>query len=216
MPCTAVSDGERLHSARQGRDGKAGPSIAQLSDQELLEGIRRSSEAHFGELYGRYFQRIYSFVYTRMRNHADAEEVVQETFTAVFRSFDSYRGQASLLSWIYGIAKNTANNHLRRAKSHGLGMERAEAELLFPSHSPSTYTPEEQLGMRRYGEAIQRELGSIAEWQSEVFVMRHLENLSIREISERTQRSSDSIRSSLYRVKRILMETAEPTAALVP
>ena len=187
-----------------------------MSDQELLEGIRRSSDAHFGELYKRYFQRIYSFVYTRMRNHADAEEVVQETFTSVFRSFDSYRGQSSLLSWIYGIAKNTVNNQLRRAKSQGQGLERAETEQLLPMHSLATCNPEEHLGMRRYAEAIQRELGSVAEWQSEVFAMRHLENLSIREISERTQRSSDSIRSSLYRVKRILIETAEQTATPAP
>ena len=59
-------------------------------------------------------------------------------------------------------------------------------------------------------------LRPIAEGQSGGFVMRHPRRLSIREISERTQRSSDSIRSSLYRVKRILMETAEQTAALAP
>jgi len=216
LPCTAVSDGGRPKSVRQSGTGTEERSLSELSDQELLEGIRRSSESHFSELYHRYFQRIYSFVYTRMRNHADAEEVVQETFTAAFRSFDSYRGQSSLLSWVYGIAKNTVNNHLRRAKSQGQGLERAETEQLLPSDSLSSCTPEEHLGMRRYVEAIQRELGQVAEWQSEVFMMRHLENLSIAEISERTERSSDSIRSSLYRVKRLLIETAERTTTPVP
>ena len=80
-----------------------------MSDQELLEGIQVQSEVHFAELYRRYFQRIYNFVYARMRNHAETEEVVQETFLAVFRSFENYRGQSSLLSWIYGIAKNTCS-----------------------------------------------------------------------------------------------------------
>ena len=54
------------------------------SDRELIEGIKGGSEAHFTHLYDRYFQRIYSFVYLRMRNRADAEEVTQETFIAVF------------------------------------------------------------------------------------------------------------------------------------
>jgi RNA polymerase sigma-70 factor (ECF subfamily) len=220
LPCTA-SDGVRPLSARQsGSASKPEHSqhrhLSELSDQELLDGIRRASEAHFSELYGRYFQRIYSFVYTRIRNHADAEEVVQETFTAVFRSFDSYRGQSSLLSWIYGIAKNTVNSQLRRAKSQGQGLERAENEQLAPGLFSENSTPEQHLGMQRYAEAIRRELGEVAEWQSEVFVMRHLENLSIAEISRRTQRSSDSIRSSLYRVKRLLIETAEETATPVP
>ena len=70
--------------------------------------------------------------------------------------------------------------------------------------------------MRRYADAIKIQLNSVAEWQSEVFAMRHLENMSIREISERTERSSDAIRSSLYRVKRLLVETAGLTATPVP
>jgi RNA polymerase sigma-70 factor (ECF subfamily) len=189
------------------------PSLRSLSDQELLEGIRRGSEAHFTELYDRYFQRIYNFCYVRLRNHADVEEIVQETFTVVFRSVDSYRGQSSLLSWVYGIAKNTANNHLRRAKAQESRMERAEPDLLQPPSSLANCTPEEQLHLRRYAEAINRHLDSVAEWQAEIFLMRHVENLSIREISDRTERSSDAIRSSLYRVKRILVEAAaEPSA----
>ena len=91
--------------------------IAELSDQELLEGLRAGSEVHFNQLYNRYFQRIYSFVHARVHNHADAEEIVQETFVTVFKSISNYRGQASLLSWIFGISKNLANNALRKVKT---------------------------------------------------------------------------------------------------
>ena len=103
------------------------PGEAALSDQELLEGIRRSSEPHFNELYEQYFQRIYGFVHAR-RNHADAEEITQETFVSVFRSIDHYRGQASLLSWIFGIAKNLANNAIRRAQNQRQKFDSVEPE----------------------------------------------------------------------------------------
>jgi len=179
------------------------------SDQQLLDGLRQGSELHFNELYRRYFQRIYSFVYTRMRNHADAEEVVQETFTVVFRSFESYRGTSSLLSWIYGIAKNTLNNSLRRMKTEGQRLDALEPEVFRPPSLIADGNPEEQLTLRRYAQAINERLESVSEWQSEIFVMRHLQNMSIQEISEVTDRSSDAIRSSLYRVKRVLLETAE-------
>lgn len=188
------------------------PSPAQLkeqSDQQLLDGLRVGSEAHFNELYGRYFQRIYSFVYTRMRNHADAEEVVQETFTAVYRSFESYRGTSSLLSWIYGIAKNTLNNSLRRSRTEGQRLDALRPEVLRPPSALSDCTPEEHLTLRRYSDAIRERLESVSEWQTEIFAMRHLHDMSIQEISDRTQRSSDAVRSSLYRVKRLLFETAE-------
>jgi RNA polymerase sigma-70 factor (ECF subfamily) len=181
-----------------------------LSDADLVEGIRCASEWHFNRLYERYFQRVYNFTYVRVRNHADTEEIVQETFTAVFRSIEAFRGQSSLLSWIYGIAKNTVNNHLRRSKARDAWLERAEPDLSGPVAS----TPEEELSLRRYADAIHKRLGSVADWQAEVFVLRHIENLPIREIAKRTARSSDAIRSSLYRVKRLLVEASEPV--LVP
>ena len=184
-----------------------GPLHAQ-TDLQLLEGLRAGSEAHFSQLYQRYFQRIYSFVYTRIRNHADAEEIVQETFTAVFRSFESYRGTSSLLSWIYGIAKNTLNASLCRKKIEGERLNALGSEAIRSQSVIADCNPEEHLTMRRYTETIKARLESISEWQSEVFVMRHLENMSIQEISTRTDRSSDAIRSSLYRVKRLLFETA--------
>src|SRR5262245_50158132 len=125
------------------------------TDLEIIEGIRRANEEDFNLLYDRYFQRVYSFAYNRLRNRADSEEVVQETFTAVFRSIDAYRGQSSLLSWIYGIAKNTVNNHIRRARAHDHRVERAEAELVRSAQSLEACTPEEHLRLGRYQDAIQ-------------------------------------------------------------
>ena len=186
-----------------------GGPLAELSDDELLEGIREQSESHFTAFYGRYFQRVYSFVYSRIHNHADAEEIVQETFTAVFRSIESYRGQSSLLSWVYGIAKNTANNSLRRARNEGERLQAADPALLRPRPSMASGTPEEQLNLQRCARSMRESLEAVADWQTEIFVMRHIDNLSIPEISERTQRSSDAVRSSLHRVKRLLVESAE-------
>ena len=183
-------------------------SLPELSDQDLLEGLRAQSEPHFGELYNRYFQRIYNFVYARMRNHAETEEVVQETFLAVFRSFANYRGQSSLLSWIYGIAKNTTNNHLRRAKSQTERIDLADDDELIPRISIGEGMPDEQLDMQRFGDLLVERLEGLADWQAEIFEMRHFENLSIPEISRRTSRSSDAVRSSLYRVKRLFFEAA--------
>lgn len=184
-----------------------------MSDEELLNGIRSQSEAHFAELYNRYFQRIYSFVYTRMRNHAETEEVVQETFLAVFRSFERYRGQSSLLSWIYGIAKNTANNSIRRSKSQNERIDLADEEDLSPRSSLGVGTPGEQLDFHRFQDQLAHRLEALADWQTEIFEMRHFENLSIPEISRRTKRSSDAVRSSLYRVKRIFFEAAQASGA---
>ena len=56
----------------------------------------------------------------------------------------------------------------------------------------------------------------MSSWQAEVFVLRHVENLTIGEIARRMDRSSDAIRSSLYRVKRLLVEAGNPEAVATP
>ena len=214
----AKGDGNALNPATTagGHPAKAVPTprVSTLTDQELLEGLRAQSEAHFAELYSRYFQRIYNFVYARIRNHVECEEIVQETFIAVFRSFENYRGQSSLLSWIYGIAKNTANNALRRARTQNERIDLVEESELVPAASLLRHpSPDELLDLHRFGEELTERLEQVADWQAEIFAMRHLENLSIPEISKRTNRTSDAVRSSLYRVKRIFFETALPGGA---
>jgi len=188
------------------------PSSA-LSDEELFQRIREGSEPHFNLIYDRYFQRIYGFIYLRVRNHADAEELTQETFTAVFQSIDGYSGRSSPLGWIYGIAKNTVHSHLRKLRIQGEHLERAGPEAFAVTSPTWSFTPEDQLTMRRYARAIDARLQSVSDWQAEVFFLRHVEDLPIREISRRTMRSSDAIRSGLYRVKRLLVEAGELDSA---
>jgi RNA polymerase sigma-70 factor (ECF subfamily) len=182
------------------------------SDEALVHEIQRSNEAAFTALYERYYQRIYSFSYLRLRNHADTEEVVQETFTAVFRSIDAFHGKSTILSWIYGIAKNTVNNHIRRSVAREQRVHRAERELVRNHAWSSPSTPEEELTMQRCVRSLREKLASLADWQAEIFVMRHVENLPIGEIVARTSRSHDAVRSSLSRVKRQLVQSVQAEA----
>ena len=179
------------------------------SDDELLSAVRDGEEAAFTVLYERYFQRVYNFAYARLRNRADAEEVAQETFTAVFRSVNAFGGRSSLLSWIYGITKNMVNNHLRRSKAYDQRIERAEFELVRNAHTFEACSPEEHLSFRRCADAVEESLTSVSPWQAEVFALRHFENLPIQEIADRMSRSNDAIRSSLYRVKRLIVEAVD-------
>ena len=182
---------------------------ADRSDAELVVGIRQANEKDFTLLYERYYQRVYNFSFLRLRNHADTEEAVQETFTAVFRSIDAFQGKSSVISWIYGIAKNTVNNSIRRAIAREQRVERAEPEMIRNMRSTYSADPEDHLTLQRCEESIRNRLASVADWQAQIFVMRHVENLPIDEIALRTSRSNDSVRSSLCRVKRMLVEAIE-------
>ena len=196
-------------AVKRGPGGLVERSLASLSDQQLVDGVRQASEAHFNELYERYFKRIYSFVHGRLRNHADAEEVTQETFVTIFRSIENYRGQSSLLSWMFGIAKNLSNNTIRRSQNQRERFESVDIEHFTPKASIGQVAPDEDLSLQRYAHAISTRMAKLPEWQRRIFEMRHLENMSIPEIAECSARSNDAVRSSLYRIKKLILDAIE-------
>ena len=196
-------------AVKRGPGGLVERSLASLSDQQLVDGVRQASETHFNELYERYFKRIYSFVHGRLRNHADAEEVTQETFVTIFRSIENYRGQSSLLSWMFGIAKNLSNNTIRRSQNQRERFESVDKEHFTPKPSIGHGAPDEDLSLQRYAHAISSRMAKLPEWQRRIFEMRHLENMSIPEIAECSARSNDAVRSSLYRIKKLIFDAIE-------
>ncbi len=183
--------------------------LRELSDEQLLDAIRAGSELHFNELYARYFPRVHAFTAVRLRNREDAEEVVQDVFTVVSKSLPAFRGDSQLLTWIFGIARNTVNNHVRRLRNADELLADVVPEDVHPLDGFATCTPEETLTLQRCMAAIEKQLGAVSPWQADVFKLRHEENLPIREIAQRTQRSGDAVRSSLYRVKRLLLDAVE-------
>jgi RNA polymerase sigma-70 factor (ECF subfamily) len=207
--------GNRPTKTRRADSARA-PAPPSRSDLELVSAIGRGDAGAFDVLYERYFQRVFNFAYSRLRSRADAEEVTQDTFTVVFRSIDAFRGQSSLLSWIYGITRNTVNNHIRRSRAHEQRVERAQNDLLGSGRTHDAFTPEERLNFRRCADRVEEALTSVTAWQAEVFVMRHFDNLPIQEIADRTCRSNDAVRSSLYRVKRLVVDAidGETTSAI--
>jgi RNA polymerase sigma-70 factor (ECF subfamily) len=180
------------------------------SDLELIEAIRDGDEAAFTIVYERYFQRIHNFAFARLHNRADAEEAAQDTFTIVFRSAGGYQGKASLLSWVYGIAKNVVNNQLRRSQAYHARLLRSDGGLARSAGSLDMCTPEEALSLVRCGDALDESLSGLKDWQAEAFELRHFDDLGIQDIADRMSKSNDAIRSSLYRAKRRVIDAVDP------
>ena len=94
-------------------------------------------------------------------------------------------------------------------KRRKIEMRERDAEPPFWSIPRAVETPEEQVRQNRLGAEIERRMASLAPWQRDVFRLRHVEDLPIEEISRRTTRSEDAVRSGLYRTKRLLFDAAD-------
>jgi len=84
---------------------------------DLVERLRRRDEQALAELSLLYGQRILQLAFRYLRNHEDAEEVVQDVLLKVFRKIDLFRGDSALSSWIFRITFNTAMSRLRRTRA---------------------------------------------------------------------------------------------------
>lgn len=79
-------------------------------------GSMKDNKAEFGQIYEKYYDRIYKYAYTILLNREDAEDVVAETFITAFAAYGSYDpDKGSFATWITAIAHNKAVNLLKSA-----------------------------------------------------------------------------------------------------
>ncbi len=96
-------------------------------DNLLISRFNGGDEAAFTEIVSRYHERIQSIAGRFLRNHADAEEVAQDTFIRAYRGLARFRGESSLATWLHRIAINLARNRywyfFRRRRHLTLSMD---------------------------------------------------------------------------------------------
>lgn len=85
-------------------------------DADLIGATARGDRAAFGVLMTRYQRPVLHLARALVRDAQLAEDVLQETFLAAFRAAATYRGDAPVSAWLYGIARHTAHRALRRGR----------------------------------------------------------------------------------------------------
>jgi RNA polymerase sigma-70 factor (ECF subfamily) len=82
----------------------------------LLTACGAKDEAAFRRLYDETHQRILYFAHRILGDHEMAEDVVAETYMAVWKSAGSFKGRSKVLTWIFGIARNLSMNALKKRR----------------------------------------------------------------------------------------------------
>lgn len=84
-------------------------------DDDLLNGVRNGSTATWDELVSQFHGRLLSFARRRLKQNADVEDAVQETFLSLVKSLESFRGEASLETWLFQLLRRRIADAHRRA-----------------------------------------------------------------------------------------------------
>ena len=157
-----------------------------------LAASQRDSAA-FAELYRRYVDRVYRYLYSHVGDRADAEDLTALVFTAAWEGIYRYREQGNFAAWIFRIARNKAKDYYRRRRPQ-VPLDELSPELLVDWDPVA--------GLER-GEALRRLsllVKRLEPDQIELLRLRFAADLSFAEIAGLLGRSEAAVKMAMHRL----------------
>jgi RNA polymerase sigma factor (sigma-70 family) len=163
------------------------------SKEAVAPPAEGSLSARFTRLYRQYVTPIYSYIYSRVGNQADAEDLAEVVFTEALEGLARYEEQGKEAAWLFTIAHRRIIDHYR-ARRDELSLD---AALDSPLDAPG---PEAEVA---HGERLEKLAGLVAaldEEQRELLQLRFVAELSYAEIGAVAGSSEGAVKIAIYRL----------------
>ena len=167
-----------------------------MDDRRLIQSVSRGDESAFGELVGRYQDRLFSVARGLLGNRADAEDAVQRAFLNCYLRSDTYDARWQVSTWLYRVLTNVCVDELRRRrKGAGLPVEAPDAGAIVEK-------PGQHLDLRRALEKVPTEARPL-------LALRYVDGLSYGELARIRGISINTVKSQLARGKSVLRKALQ-------
>ena len=204
------------HLADTHRESVAG-SLAPGDEARLLAAARGGDHRAIRQLLTALSGPAYRFGRGFCHDHQDAEDVMQEVLAALARGLSSFRGDASLTSWAYVVARRACMRHQRlrsgqpaRVTSLDAGPAEAGAADTLADRNDD---PLDRLERRQLGALLDRAIVALPALQRDVLLLRDVEGLSARAVGKALRLSERAVKSRLHRARMALRRTLAPQLA---
>jgi RNA polymerase sigma-70 factor (ECF subfamily) len=150
------------------------------------------------DIFDQYFETVYRFVFFRLYNKEETEDLTSEIFMKIVKNFDSYHDQAgaSVLSWIMKITRNALVDYYRKKKIYLEPIENIEkADLV---------SLEEKIDQKMQLELVFAALKKLPSRQKEIALLRFEVGLSNKEIAELLEIETSTVSASISRIRQFL------------
>ena len=160
----------------------------------------------FEELVREHMNIVLGLAYNYVGNFSTAEDIAQETFAQAFQSLSSLRDRGRFKVWLLRIARNKCIDAIRR-DPHWISLD--QNRELFKELSQKSIPKNPELGSGFTEENLLEVVKSLREDYREIFVMKHIDNLSYKEISTLLGMTVSAVGEKLYRVRSMIREKLE-------
>lgn len=168
-------------------------------DRDLMARAADGDRAAFTELMERHEDMVFAVAMRMLRERELAYDATQETFLRLFRKADRYSGESSVSTWLYRVATNTCLDMLRK-------MKRRRADPLPEHHDAPDPSAGEHFDAVEVRPDLQAALAAIPNDFRAAVVLSDVEGLAIAEISEILGVPGGTVKSRVFRGRRMLAE----------
>jgi RNA polymerase sigma-70 factor, ECF subfamily len=188
------------------------PDLRDLPDQELVRLITTGDHRAFECLTRRYNRVLFRTARSIVKEDAEAEDVLQESYLQAYRAFDKFRGESSLSTWLTRIVVNEAIARLRKTRRRAEVIQLVDEPLLDQNavENPMSDTPmeqPEQAAMRAEARRlIEKKIDALPDAFRTVFVLRAVEEMSVEETAACLGIPEATVRTRFFRAKGLLRE----------
>ncbi len=174
-------------------------NYSSLSDAALVQLAKEDPEA-FGELYERYVDKIYNYIFYRVSDPSEAEDLTARTFFRALRKIDSYEERGLPFSaWLYRIAHNlVANWHRSNSRRKSVQLD----ELI--TAAPSAANPGIIVEKQEMQSLLLDAIRDLPEDRQQLLILKFVDRLPNAQIGQIMGRSESSIKSLYHRTLRSL------------
>lgn len=191
-------------------------------DRELVRALLRGDRASFDRFFNDYFPRLYRFVLPRIEGDpAAAEDLCQHVLTRAIRALATYRGEASLFTWLCQISRNELSRYWERRRQEDANVLHIEDDadiraMLESVAAPESEQPESQRLRSEVARIIHVALDHLPPHYASALELKYIDGLSVQEVAERLAQTVTATQSVLARARnalRDMLESAGVTAA---
>lgn len=167
----------------------------QTEEDLLIKQLQDPHSAHtaFRQLVSEYKERLYWHVRNMVKDHQDADDVLQNTFIKIYRNIGGFKGESKLYSWMYRIATNESITFLNsKAKKLQVSSEELQNNLINNLES-DVYFEGDEIQLK-----LQRAIATLPQKQQEVFNMKYFQELKYREMADILGTSEGALKASYH------------------
>jgi RNA polymerase sigma-70 factor (ECF subfamily) len=190
-------------------DGQMASDQQRAIDDGLLARAIKGDADAFGDLYERHLMSIFRYVYYRIGEVREAEDLTETIFVKVWQALPKFKlGKSSFRTWIYRVAHNTLVDHYRTKK------EEFELPEDAPIKSSSPLPEEEVIAMER-SEQISVAIRRLNPQHQEVLTLRFINEMSHEEAAKVMGKSTGAVRVLQYRALKALQQQLEQSGGMI-